>query len=178
MEQWPAVRDDCGVVAGHRAGGGGGAGLPALGRVVMPCDRSRNRSVSEENATWRGARRSSLGDHKVGPRCFSEFRLGAGPRRLVRSWSAGRSWVVARPRLPVARARLEEVEAAARGQSSAVADGCDSVGLGPGGVVCRGWWPCSADRRASAASAGRHVGRWSYSSAPGADWAETSVHTL
>jgi hypothetical protein len=178
MEQWPTVHDDCGVMAGHRAADGGGAGLPAVGRVVTPCDRSRNRSASARNRARGGTRRSSLGDCRVGPRYFLEFRLGAGPRRRVRSWWSGRCWVVAPPRPPVARARLEGVEAPARSSSSAVAGGCDSVGLGPGGVLCRGWWPCTVDWHASAASVGRRAGMPGYSSVPGDDWAGTRIHIL
>jgi hypothetical protein len=165
-------------MAGHRAADGGGAWLPAVGRVVTPCDRSRNRSASSRNQARGGIRRSSLGDRRAGPRNFPEFRLGAGPRGRVRSWSAGRSWVVAPPRPPVARARLEGVEVPARGQSSAVADGCDSVGLGPGGVVFPEWWPCSVDWHASAASAGQRAGRPGYSSVPGDNWAGTRIHSL
>src|SRR5271166_6040806 len=106
MEQWLAVRDDHGVAAGHRAGGGVGVGLPAVGRVVTPCDRSRNRSACAGNEARGETRRSSLGDRRVGPRDFPEFRLGAGPRRRVKAWPAGRWWVVALPRARVARARL------------------------------------------------------------------------
>jgi hypothetical protein len=165
-------------MAGHRAADGGGAGLPAVGRVVTPCDRSRNRSASSRNQARGGIRRSSLGDRRAGPRSFPEFRLGAGPRRRVWSWSAGRSWVVAPPRPPVARPRLEGVEAPARDKSSAVVGGYDNAGLGPGGVVCRGWWPCSVDWHASVASAGRRVGRTGYSSVPGAFEAGTRIHSL
>jgi hypothetical protein len=176
MEQLTAVRDDCGVEAGHRGGGGDGGVLPALGRVVTPGDSGRNRSVSEEKKTWGGRRRSSLGDRRAGPRFFSEFRLGAGPRRRVRSRWAGRWWVVARARPRVARARVGEVPA--QGQSSIVGDDCDSVGPGRDGVACRGWWPCSVDWHANVASVVRRVGRPGYSTVPEAVRAGTSVHTL
>ena len=178
MESWPAVHDDCGVVAGHRAADGGGAGLPAVGRVVTPCDRSRNRIAV------RGTRRGEEYDVAAwaiagqAPEIFRNSVWALALAGSGESWSAGRSWVVARPRPPVARARLEGVEVPARGQSSAVAAGCDSVGPGPGGVVCPGWWPCSVDWHASAASAGRRAGRPGYSSVPGAVGAGTRVHSL
>jgi hypothetical protein len=176
MEQGTAVRDDCGVVAGHRGGGGDGGVLPALGRVVTPGGSGRNRSVSEENKTWGGRRRSNLGDRKAGPRFFSEYRLGAGPRRRMRSRWAGQWWSVARARPQVARARVGEVPA--QGQSSVVADDCDSVGLARDGVACRRWWLCSVDWHANVASGVRRVGRPGCSTVPEAVRAGTSNHIL
>ena len=69
------------------------SGFPLLGRVVTPGDRCRNRSAAAGNAAWGGRGRSSLADRRAGPRGCPEFCLGAGPRRRVGAWWAGRSWV-------------------------------------------------------------------------------------
>ena len=177
MEPRSAVRDDGGVAGGHRAGVAAGVELPAAGRVVTPGDSRRNRSVAEENGAWGRTRHSSLAGHRVGRRILPEFRLGAGPRRPGGAWWMGSSWVKARARPRVARARLSGVAAPARGQSGGVGGGSDSAGPGPGGVACPGWWLCSVDWHASAASVGRRVDRPGSSTAPGAVGAGTGIHS-
>jgi hypothetical protein len=172
------ARDDSGVAAGSRTGVASGVGLRAAGRVVTPGDRSRNRSAVKGNAVWGGRERSSLADRRACRRIFPEFGLGAGPRRPGRAWWVGWSWVVARARPRVARARLEEDVAVARGQSCVVADGCGSVAPGRSGVVSPERWSCNSERHASAAIAAPRAGKPDYRTEPGADWAGTSVHTL
>src|SRR3954451_2091154 len=114
MAQREAARDDSGVAAGRRAGVAGGVGLRAVGRVVTPDDSRRNRSAVEAIAAWWGTRRSSLAGRRAGPRILPESRLGAGPRRLGRSWWSGRWCVVALPRPRLTSARPGRVAARAR----------------------------------------------------------------
>src|SRR4051812_48024304 len=177
MAQREGARDDGGVAAGRRAGAAGGVGLRAVGRVATPDDSRRNRSAVGAIAAWGRTRRSSLAGRRAGPRIPPEFRPGAGPRRLGRSWWPGRWRAVALPRPRLTSARPGRVAARARSPSIAVVVGSDSVGPDRGGALCPGWWPCNVDRHASVANVERRVGRPGYSTEPGAVGAGTSVHS-
>src|SRR4051812_10385771 len=128
MAQREVARDDSGVAGERRAGVADGVELHAVGRVVTPDDSRRNRSAVEASAAWGGTRRSNRAGRRAGPRILREFRLGAGPRRLGRSWWPGRCWVVALPRPRLTSARPGRVAARARRPSIAVVVGGDSVG--------------------------------------------------
>ena len=115
-----------------------------------------------------------------GPRRGREHDVAARPvAGLAREFFGDFAWALALAGQAGVRDRRIEAWAAApaRGRSDVLAAGCDTVGPGRGGALCRGWWPGSVARHASAASGGRRLDRRGCSNAPGAVVAGTSVHS-